>query len=664
MTREGSALIVQFSAQWKPYIDAIKAIRGYRYDPVTHRWSVHIGQIRDLRAAAARHRWVMSDAVKAIPDLAAADLPMLVTAEGEQLVIDGPFREDVWKLLSEAKAHLNPQTGTWLIPFEQAVEVVLDLRRIGKVKFIGAHTEIIERIERAERMLALSRALTPSPGWELTPWFKRELRPFQHPGVEYMVAARRCFNWGTMGAGKTSMALAALEQQAWMDQADSPYPTLIIPPAGLKTSWLREIATCLPHRTVHICEGKTPLLPLHEPDIWICNYDVLGLTDIEGRPRQRTWATQFIDLIRRGRIRSYVIDEGHRANNRKAQRTVAILEASKVLAPTGTRYLLTGTPVRNRRAEIDPQLAAIGREGEFGDVPAIKADKRLSRRMRTVCAWRPDPTEVLRSLGVLKADGTADPVVQRVIIDGDPKVLTEYRRAEANFLDYLRDAARAKAIELGQDPESAAVQAALKAGSAAQLMLIGTLCRLAGQAKIRAAREWVADFEATGAKLLVFAENHDMMDAIADGRIPQIRGGIKHTARTALCDRFQDEAWIPPAERLQTLVLQIVAAGEGLTLTKAYDVMFAQLSWTPGAHDQAAARAAWRMNDPHNVLCHYLVCAGTIDEDRMDILDAKRAEMAVVTDGDLREQLATTSSYGDVFAKLLNRALGLDKPTP
>ncbi len=97
-----------------------------------------------------------------------------------------------------------------------------------------------------------------------------------------------------------------------------------------------------------------------------------------------------------------------------------------------------------------------------------------------------------------------------------------------------------------------------------------------------------------------------------------------------------------------------------LTLTEAYHVLHAELRWSPGDHIQADGRAWMRMNDPHNITAHYLVCAGTIDEVRMDVIDAKRIEMATVTDGD-RMAIAAGSTFGDVLSVLLRRALGADK---
>lgn len=655
VVRQGTLLVIKFSDYHKPFTDAVKAIPGWRYNKAEQHWTVHVGHVRMVRAAAERHGWHLSEQVQALPDMAPGDLPLLVTAEGEQLILDGPYRRDVWKILHDGEARLADD-GRWFVPFESAVDTILDLRKIAKVRFTGSPTDLTRRIDDAHQMLLLSRALEPSPGWELTPRFQRKLHDFQHPGVEYLWRSRRCFGWATMGAGKTTVALAAVEHADFTDEA-SPYPLLVICPPGLKTNWQREIAACVPHRTSWICSGVNPKLPVWQPDIWICNYDILGQVVNARGIKTPSWVNLWLDKIAAGGLRSMIVDEGHRCGNEKTKRTVAVNQISAALPREAIRYELTATPVRNNRIELIPQLGVIGRGGEFGDKNKLRKDDRLPRRLRTVCAWRPTPSEVLKAIGAL-AEGESDqPIWQPTIVDGDPKVMADYRRAEDDFIAFVQAKAREKAIELGEDPDSAAVAAALRAMPALQLQLVNTLARLAGQAKISAAREWVADFETSGEKLLVFAENLDMMDAIAGDKIPQIRGGVSNDKRMKLCDRFQEEAGVAPDDYLQTLVLQINAAGEGLTLTKAYQALFAQLDWVPGAMDQAAGRAAWRMNDPHNVICHLLICADTIDEIRLDVLARKREEVRFVTDGDRIETLGG-STAGEVLARYISRATG------
>lgn len=650
VTLDGASLVIKFSGKHHGFINAVKTIKGYRWDPTRNSWIVHVGNIRHVRYLADLHGWTLSPKVAAIPDLDLSAVPIVVSVEGEQLIIDSPFREDVWKALADCGGHHHERTGRWFVPAEMAFDAVMDLERIGNVQFIGDSSTIMEQIEAAREMLLLSRALEPSPGFVLAPSIIRTLHGFQAAGVEYLARARRGFAWGTVGAGKTTVGLAALEQLG-------AYPALVIPPAGLKTNWAREVQDIIPHRRVAICEGLRAanlfddrLLVDSRPDIVICNAEILG-----DPTKPRSWALSFITG---GHLRGIVVDEGHRMNNAKTQRTAAAIAITESLPPDAARFLLTATPVVNKRIELHPQLAVIGRDGEFGDKKRIKDDTRLSRRLRTVCAWRPDPKEVLVKLGVINADGSVDPIEQTILVDGEPAAMAEYRRCEDDFLTFIADKARAKAIELGQDPESAAVEAELKASSSESLTLITHLCRLAGYAKLKAAKEWTADFLASGEKLLVFAEHHDVMDALSGGQIPQIHGGVKHADRQVLVDRFQERAGFDP---IQAMVLQTKAAGEGLTLTKAWHVMFAELQWTYAAHFQAIGRGHMRMSDPHPVVAHYLVAKDTIDEARMKIIANKREEAKSVVDGD-RETITAESTFGDVFSELLHKALKRKKP--
>lgn len=188
-------------------------------------------------------------------------------------------------------------------------------------------------------------------------------------------------------------------------------------------------------------------------------------------------------------------------------------------------------------------------------------------------------------------------------------------------------------------------------------MVVNTLVGVANKAKIRPAREWVNDFQSSGDKILAFAERVAMMDALHEATgWPQIRGGVPKKRRIEIEDQFQGRT----GDDLQGIILQYQSGGEGLTLTEAWHVLHAELRWSPGDHIQADGRAWYRMNDPHNITSHYLVCANTIDELRMDILDGKREEMATVTDGD-RMSIASGSTFDDVLSILLRRALGTDK---
>ena len=73
-------------------------------------------------------------------------------------------------------------------------------------------------------------------------------------------------------------------------------------------------------------------------------------------------------------------------------------------------------------------------------------------------------------------------------------------------------------------------------------------------------------------------------------------------------------------------------AAQGITLTRASNVAFLELEWTPAMHDQAEDRCH-RIGQRDAVTAWYLLAADTIDETMARLIQSKRATVAAVTDG-------------------------------
>lgn len=74
------------------------------------------------------------------------------------------------------------------------------------------------------------------------------------------------------------------------------------------------------------------------------------------------------------------------------------------------------------------------------------------------------------------------------------------------------------------------------------------------------------------------------------------------------------------------------AASQGLTLTRASNVAFLELDWTPAKHDQAEDRCH-RIGQESSVTAWYLLASNTIDDTMADVLARKRGLIGAVTDG-------------------------------
>ena len=122
-------------------------------------------------------------------------------------------------------------------------------------------------------------------------------------------------------------------------------------------------------------------------------------------------------------------------------------------------------------------------------------------------------------------------------------------------------------------------------------------------------------------------------------------GGLGRSARDRMVQRFQTE------EGPGAMVLSLKAGGTGLNLTAASHVVLYDRWWNPAVEDQARDRA-WRIGQTRTVICHRLVCPGTVDERVEEVVAGKRRIADMV--------LPKSSSIGDLDAEQLRHALGIN----
>jgi SWI/SNF-related matrix-associated actin-dependent regulator 1 of chromatin subfamily A len=419
-----------------------------------------------------------------------------------------------------------------------------------------------------------------------------ELRPFQRAGVAYALQARRAFLADEQGLGKTVQALAALE-------ADDAFPAVVVCPASLKLNWRREIERWLPHRSVAVVSGTGRVAP--PVDITVINYEI-----VHGH-RTR---------LALRRPRALVLDESHYVKNPRAKRTQAVRKLAEALAPDALRLALTGTPVMNHAEELIPQLRVIGRLEDFGSgarfarrFQGAGAEERIHWHLRRRCFVRRLKADVLPQLPAKRQ------VVVPVALDNE----REYRLAEEDVVAWLRE----QPLDLGE--LESRVAAALRAERLAQL---NALKRLAARGKAGPALAWIHDFLASDEPLVVFCGSREVQALVLE-RFPDalhLVGSDSVVQREAAVRAFQE------ADGPQLIVCATRIGGQGVTLTRASNVAFLDLEWTPAMHDQAEDRCH-RIGQRDAVTAWYLLAAETIDETMIEIIGRKRGIVDAVTDG-------------------------------
>jgi superfamily II DNA or RNA helicase len=512
---------------------------------------------------------------------------------GEELRLEVIWDPDV----GAAFTGLPGAEGTRAVPLDPWLAEPLDafIAR-HDVEVTGRASEALDAMVAEHRQAAeairRSRATHADPLPSTAAALGGELAPFQWAAVRYALQARRTFLADEQGLGKTVEALAAIE-------SDGAYPAVVVCPASMKLGWQREAERWLPHRSVAVVHGRSAVPP--SGDIAIVNYEIV--------------AAHHQALVRR-HPRAVVIDESHYCKNPRAKRTQAVRRLAAGVVPDGLRLALTGTPVLNHADELIAQLRVIGRLEDFGSGARFSqqfrgrlSEERLHWHLRRHCFVRRRKAEVLPQL----------PAKRQVVVPMALGNEAEYRLAERDVIAWLRS----QPLDLSE--LNARIAATLRAQRLAQL---GALQRLAGRGKLAAALAWIDDFLASGEALVVFARHVEVQRAVLE-RFPaalHLLGSDSLSDRDAAIQAFQR----PDGPSL--IVGATRVAGQGITLTRASNVAFLELEWTPAMHDQAEDRCH-RIGQRDAVTAWYLLAAGTIDETMARLIQAKRSVVTAVTDG-------------------------------
>jgi hypothetical protein len=492
------------------------------------------------------------------------------------------------------------------LPLDPAILEPLEhfLRRFGIDTGPTAREALAEL--RAEHDVAVedirrSRA-SDGPRLEVEAVLGGELRPFQRAGVAYVLQARHTFLADEQGLGKTVQALAALE-------ADGAYPAIVVCPASLKLNWERETAHWLPHRSVTVVSGGQSVP--REAEITIINYEIVHAH------RARL-------LLRRPQ--ALILDESHYVKNPRAKRTRSVRALAAALPKDALKVALTGTPVMNHPEELVSQLRVLDRLEEFGSgarfarrFQGAGAEERIHWHLRRSCFVRRLKRDVLPQL----------PAKRQVVVPVALDNRREYRLAEEDVIAWLRE----QPLDLGE--LEAKVAAALRAERLAQL---NALKRLAAKGKVGAALAWIEDFLASDEPLVVFSGNREVQQLVLE-RFPDalhVLGADSIERREAAVRAFQEEGGP------QLIICATRVGGQGITLTRASNVAFLDLEWTPAMHDQAEDRVH-RIGQHDAVTAWYLLAADTIDETMVDLMARKRGIVGAVTDGTRAESEALVS---------------------
>lgn len=401
------------------------------------------------------------------------------------------------------------------------------------------------------------------------------------------LSMKRCINGDEMGLGKTGQAIVSVARA-------NATPCLVICPASLKINWQREVENFTDLRPLILTDSIKSTFPyfigkMNLFDVVIVNYESLRkYFVVKAEKGAKLKDIIFQDVIKL--FKSVIIDESHRCKNpatATARYCMGICHGKEYV------NMLTGTPVVNDTMDLATQLCILGRIADFGGYSNFintygdgKNLDQLNTILHESCYFRRGKKEVLHDLPDLTRS----------------KVITELSNQEE--YDLLESDLKAWLTEYkGLDDAEAKKKLRMKA-----LVTFMNLRKLSGQGKVEAAVSFIQD---TSEPIVVFAEHHDIVDALLE-QIPDavcVTGRQNAAQKQAAIDAFQ-------AGQRRVIICSIKAAGVGLTLTASSNVLFVNLPWTMADLSQCESRC--HRNGQKNAVNSWILIGNRGDRNTID----------------------------------------------
>jgi len=502
---------------------------------------------------------------------------------------------------------------------------------------------------------AASMDLPPMPefdrlspkGLEIMPHQSRFLEAVRHGHRSFLLADEP-------GLGKTAESvLAASVAEA--------YPLLVVVPNVVKMNWAREVHRWTPQRRATVIHGDGEDIDAFA-DVFIVNYEILD--------RHLSWLGSI-------GLKGMVVDEAHFIKNLSSQRSQNVLALAGRIREQVSEPLmlaLTGTPLINDVEDFDAIWRFLGWTN--GEKPGPELMEKLDATGLTPAdkAFYPEARNAVISMGIVRrkkkdvAADLPDKLIADLPVELDDEFGRSIRAAERELGDRLAAKyrrileARGDRVFIGDYDEDIVrlvahneLEESKAAGSGSENVF--TMVRRIGQAKAVLAADYAVQLQRSVGKVVFFAKHIDVMDAAeahfaaAGLRTVSIRGDQSTPARQDAIDAFNNDPGVGIA------VCSLTAAGVGLNLQAASNVVLAELSWTAAEQTQAIDRVH-RIGQDDPVTAWRIIAAHTIDTKIAELIDSKQGLAARALDGEAADPASSDSVQLSALMHLLRRSLG------
>lgn len=379
--------------------------------------------------------------------------------------------------------------------------------------------------------------------------------------------------------------------------------TLIVCPASLKWTWMKDL--CGPVSGFNelyfsiLDSNKSRTIKAFQERFVICNFDSLE---------------KHMGHILSSPLHHIIIDE---CTAIKSTSTIRYKKCDEIIKanPQAKVSLLSGTPLRNRCVDFFAYLKIVGHPlgsnyAAFVREYAIASKGRgpymkISGAKNTAQLWRNTSNFTIRKR-------------KDECLDLPAKI---YSKLHFNLNDYK------------SEYDKAVLDALEKSGNTNLNSCIHTINRVTSKAKLSGVIEFIESIVDQEEKVVVFSTYTDIILALQEHFISKcvmINGSVDSKERSNRVDKFMQD------EKCMVFIGQTLAAGTGLTLTSASNMVFCDLPFSPADLVQAEDRCH-RIGTTKPVNIYYASCDDSIDEHIYDLIVSKAHDASKIIDNKLSD---------------------------
>jgi hypothetical protein len=453
------------------------------------------------------------------------------------------------------------------------------------------------------------------------------------------------------GLGKTAQALLAA-------QATDSYPLLVVVPNVVKTNWAREAGLWTPKRPVTVIHGNGHTVDGFA-EIVVVNYEILD--------RHVGWLADF-------GFRGMVVDEAHFIKNKASQRSQHVLELSQRIRARAGRPLLmalTGTPLINDIEDFRAIWQFLGWIDDTKPLGQLMESLEETGLTPADFGFYAAARQCVIDAGIVrrrKADVAADIPARRIAdlpVELDDEAGRSIRKAEAHLAARLVARYESALATRRSGPDVDGIDHELvrrvatwereDTTTATGENVFGMMRRI-GQAKAAMAADYAAQLARSVGKVVFFAKHVDVMDIAEETfakrgiRYASIRGDQTTPQRTKQIDSFVNDP------EVEVVVCSLTAAGVGINLQVASNLVLAELSWTDAEQTQAIDRVH-RIGQAEPVTAWRIIATQTLDTKIAELIDLKAGLAARALDGSEEDVASSADLQLEALVALLTEAL-------